>query len=128
MKIRQTSDVSAGKGAVRGVLLGAALSIVAGPLGAMAAAGVAGGTAIAGLGDKGVDDKLALAGEGLDEAGLHEEADERRELRAAGGDLNDVLAGGRRGLRGGRGWDGHGTGSEGGEPCSYLIRRCRRRL
>ena len=47
-------------------------------------------------------------------------------VSVAGGDLN-VLPGGRRRPRGGHGWHGHGTGSEGGAPCSHLIRRCRRR-
>ena len=67
VKIRQTSDVGAGKGAVRGALLGATVGLFAGPVAGVAAAGAAGGGMLAALGDRGVDNKLMkLAGEQLD--------------------------------------------------------------
>jgi uncharacterized membrane protein len=67
VKIRQTSDVTAGKGAVRGALLGTAVGLFAGPVAGVAAAGAAGGGALSALGDRGVDNKLMkLAGEQLE--------------------------------------------------------------
>lgn len=63
VKVEQTSQLSAGQGVVRGGLLGAAVSIFAGPLIGVAAAGGAAGAAYAAMRDKGVDDKLMkLAG------------------------------------------------------------------
>ena len=67
VKIRQTTDVTAGKGAVRGALLGAVVGIFAGPVVGLAAAGGAGGGLIAALGDRGVDNKMMkLVGEELE--------------------------------------------------------------
>lgn len=67
VKVRQTSDVTAGKGALRGGVLGAAVSLFAGPLVPVAAAGAVGGAAIAALGDRGVDNKMMkLAGKQLE--------------------------------------------------------------
>jgi len=67
VKIRQTTDVTAGKGAVRGALLGAVVGIFAGPIVGLAAAGGAGGGLIAALGDRGVDNKMMkLVGEELE--------------------------------------------------------------
>ncbi|MGE5636822.1 MAG: DUF1269 domain-containing protein [Nocardioidaceae bacterium] len=67
VKVRQTSDVTAGKGAVRGALLGTAVGLFAGPVVGVAAGGAAGGGALAALGDRGVDNKLMkLAGEQLE--------------------------------------------------------------
>jgi uncharacterized membrane protein len=67
VKIRQTSDVTAGKGAVRGALLGTAVGIFAGPVVGLAAAGAAGGGLMSALGDHGVDNKLMkLAGDELE--------------------------------------------------------------
>lgn len=67
VKVEQTSQLSAGQGAVRGGLLGAAVSIFAGPLIGVAVAGGAAGAAYAALRDKGVDDKLiTLAGKQLE--------------------------------------------------------------
>ena len=66
VKIEQTSQLSAGQGVIRGGLLGAAVSIFAGPLVGVAAAGGASGAAYAAMRDKGVDDKLMkLAGKQL---------------------------------------------------------------
>ena len=63
VKIRQTSDMTAGKGA----LLGALTGIFLGPLVGMAAGGTALGAVYGKLRDKGVNDKLMkLAGEQLD--------------------------------------------------------------
>jgi uncharacterized membrane protein len=67
VKVEQTSQLSAGQGVVRGGLLGAAVSIFAGPLIGVAAAGGAVGAAYAAMRDKGVDDKLIkLAGKQLE--------------------------------------------------------------
>ena len=67
VKIRQTTDVTAGKCAARGALLGAAIGIFAGPMVGLAAAGAAGGGLVAKLGDRGVDNKMMkLAGEELE--------------------------------------------------------------
>lgn len=67
VKVEQTSDLTAGKGVLRGGLLGAAVSIFAGPLVGMTAAGGAVGAAYAAMRDKGIDDKLMkLAGEQLE--------------------------------------------------------------
>lgn len=67
VKVEQTSQLSAGQGVVRGGLLGAAVSIFAGPLIGVAAAGGAAGAAYAALRDKGVNDKLIkLAGNQLE--------------------------------------------------------------
>jgi uncharacterized membrane protein len=67
VKIRQTSDVTAGEGAVRGALLGTAVGIFAGPVVGLAAAGAAGGGLLSALGDHGVDNKLMkLAGDELE--------------------------------------------------------------
>lgn len=67
VKVQQTSDVTAGKGALRGGVLGAAVSLFAGPLIPVAAAGAVGGAAIAALGDRGVDNKvMKLASEQLE--------------------------------------------------------------
>jgi uncharacterized membrane protein len=70
VKIQQSSDMTVGKGVVRGGLLGAAVSIFAGPLvGVTVAGGVLGG-AYGALRDKGVDDKLMkLAGKQLESGG-----------------------------------------------------------
>lgn len=67
VKIRQTSDLTLGKGAVRGGLLGAAVGLFAGPLVGAAAVGAAGGGTLAALGDRGVDNKvMKLAGRQLE--------------------------------------------------------------
>jgi uncharacterized membrane protein len=67
VKVQQTSQLSAGQGVVRGGLLGAAVSIFAGPLIGVAAAGGAAGAAYAAIRDKGMDDKLIkLAGKQLE--------------------------------------------------------------
>ena len=67
VKIEQTSQLTAGQGVIRGGLLGAAVSIFAGPLIGVAAAGGVAGAAYAGLRDKGMDDKLMkLAGKQLE--------------------------------------------------------------
>lgn len=67
VKIEQTSDLTAGQGVLRGGLLGAAVSIFAGPLVGVAALGGAAGGAYAAIRDKGVDDKLMkLAGQQLE--------------------------------------------------------------
>lgn len=67
VKVEQTSQLSAGQGVVRGGLLGAAVSIFAGPLIGVAAAGGAAGAAYAALRDKGVNDQLIkLAGNQLE--------------------------------------------------------------
>ena len=66
VKIRQTSDMTAGRGALGGALLGALTSIFVGPLVGMAAGGTALGAVYGKLRDKGVNDKLMkLAGEQL---------------------------------------------------------------
>ena len=63
VKVEQTSQLSAGQGVVRGGLLGAAVSIFAGPFIGVTAAGGAVGAAYAALRAKGVDAKLMkLAG------------------------------------------------------------------
>lgn len=70
VKVEQTSQLSAGQGVVRGGLLGAAVSIFAGPLIGVTAAGGAVGAAYAAMRDKGVDDKLIkLAGKQLENGG-----------------------------------------------------------
>jgi uncharacterized membrane protein len=70
VKIAQSSDMTVGKGLVRGGLLGAAVSIFAGPLIGVAAAGGAAGAAYGALRDKGVSDKLMkLAGKQLEDGG-----------------------------------------------------------
>jgi len=67
VKIQQSSDMTVGKGAVRGGLLGAVVSIFAGPLVGVAAAGAVAGGAYGALRDKGVSDKLMkLAGKQLE--------------------------------------------------------------
>jgi uncharacterized membrane protein len=67
VKIRQTSDMTVGKGVIRGGLLGGVVGILAGPLVGMAAAGGAVGAAYGALRDKGVSDKLMkLAGDQLE--------------------------------------------------------------
>jgi uncharacterized membrane protein len=67
VKIRQTSDLTAGKGALRGALVGGLASILIGPLVGMAAVGSVGGALYGKLSDKGVSDKLMkLAGEQLE--------------------------------------------------------------
>jgi uncharacterized membrane protein len=70
VKIQQTSDATVGKGLVRGGLLGGVVSIFAGPLVGMAAAGGALGAAYGALRDKGISDKLMkLAGDDLPDGG-----------------------------------------------------------
>lgn len=67
VKVQQSSDLTVGKGMLRGGLLGAAVSIFAGPLVGMAAAGGAAGAAYGALRDKGVSDKvMKLAGKQLE--------------------------------------------------------------
>ncbi len=67
VKIEQTSDLTAGQGILRLGLLGAAVSIFAGPLVGVAAVGSAAGAAYAAIRDEGVDDKLMkLAGQQLE--------------------------------------------------------------
>lgn len=67
VKVRQTSDLTAGKGALRGAVIGGLASILVGPLVGMAAAGTAAGAVYGKLRDKGVSDKLMkLAGEQLE--------------------------------------------------------------
>lgn len=67
VRIEQSSDLTVGKGLVRGGLLGGAVSIFAGPLVGMAAAGGALGAAYGALRDKGVPDTLMkLAGKQLE--------------------------------------------------------------
>lgn len=68
VKVQQSSDITAGKGALRGGLIGAAVSIFAGPLVGMTAAGTALGIAYGALRDKGVPDKIMkLAGKQLED-------------------------------------------------------------
>jgi uncharacterized membrane protein len=70
VKIQQSSDMTVGKGIVRGGLLGAAVSIFAGPLVGVTVAGGALGGAYGALRDKDVDDKLMkLAGKQLESGG-----------------------------------------------------------
>jgi uncharacterized membrane protein len=70
VKIQQSSDMTVGKGLIRGGLIGAAVSIFAGPLVGMAVAGGAVGGAYGALRDKGVSDKLMkLAGQQLEQGG-----------------------------------------------------------
>jgi uncharacterized membrane protein len=101
VKIRQTSDMTAGKGLVRGGLLGAVASIFAGPLVGVTVAGGALGTAYGALRDKGVSDKLMkAAGRHLDRghAAVFVLADDATakvivdEVTAAGGDDVEVGA------------------------------------
>ncbi len=68
VKIQQTSDMTVGKGVVRGGIIGAVASIFAGPLvGMTVGAGVLGG-AYGALRDKGVSDKvMKLAGKQLED-------------------------------------------------------------
>lgn len=67
VRIRQTSDATVGKDALKGGLLGAVVSIFAGPLVGVAAAGAAAGGVYGALRDKGVSDKLMkLAGQQLE--------------------------------------------------------------
>lgn len=67
VKVRQTSDLTAGKGALRGALVGGLASIMIGPLVGMAAVGSAAGALYGKLSDKGISDKLMkLAGEQLE--------------------------------------------------------------
>lgn len=68
VKIQQTSDMTVGKGVVRGGVIGAVASIFVGPLVGMAVAtGVVGG-AYGALRDKGVSDKvMKLAGKQLED-------------------------------------------------------------
>lgn len=67
VRIEQSSDMTVGKGLVRGGLLGGAVSIFAGPLVGMAAAGGVLGGAYGALRDKGVpDDVMKLAGKQLE--------------------------------------------------------------
>lgn len=93
IRIEQSSDMTVGKGLVRGGLLGGAVSIFAGPLVGMAAAGGALGGAYGALRDKGVPDKvMKLAGQQLEkgQAAVFVLADEptaqriESEVRAAG--------------------------------------------
>ncbi|MGB8382974.1 MAG: DUF1269 domain-containing protein [Dermatophilaceae bacterium] len=70
IKVQQTSDLTLGKGIVRGGLIGAAASIFAGPLVGVAAAGGALGAGWAALRDKGISDNLMkLAGQQLQDGG-----------------------------------------------------------
>lgn len=70
VKIQQSSDMTVGKGVVRGGLLGGVVSVFAGPFLGMAAAGGALGAAYGALRDKGVDDKMMkLAGRQLEDGG-----------------------------------------------------------
>ena len=67
VKIQQSSDLTVGKGLLCGGLLGAAVSIFAGPLVGVTAAGGAVGAAYGAMRDKGVDDKvMKLAGKQLE--------------------------------------------------------------
>jgi uncharacterized membrane protein len=67
VKLRQTSDMTAGKGALRGALVGGLASILVGPFVGMAAAGTAAGAIYGKVRDKGVSDKLMkLAGDQLE--------------------------------------------------------------
>jgi len=67
VKVRQTSDLTAGKGALRGALVGGLASILIGPLVSMAAVGSAAGALYGKLSDKGISDTLMkLAGEQLE--------------------------------------------------------------
>ena len=69
VKIQQTSDMTVGKGAVRGGIIGAVASIVAGPLVGMTVGAGALGAAYGALRDKGVSDKMMkLAGKQLEGA------------------------------------------------------------
>ena len=93
VRIEQSSDMTVGRGLVRGGLLGGAVSIFAGPLVGMAAAGGALGGAYGALRDKGVPDKvMKLAGKQLEKgrAAVFVLADDttaeriENEVRAAG--------------------------------------------
>ena len=93
VRIEQSSDMTVGKGLVRGGLLGGAVSIFAGPLIGMAVVGGAAGGAYGALRDKGVPDKvMKLAGKQLEKghAAVFVLTDEttadmiEREVRAAG--------------------------------------------
>jgi uncharacterized membrane protein len=67
VKIQQTSDMTVGKGAVRGGLIGAVASIFAGPLVGVTVGVGALGAAYGALRDKGVNDKvMKLAGKQLE--------------------------------------------------------------
>lgn len=98
VKIRQTSDATLGKGALKGGLLGGVASIFVGPLVGMAAAGAAAGGLYGAVRDKGVSDKLMkLAGDQLEagkaavfvlaEDGTAEHIAAEVEKAAAGGGL-----------------------------------------
>lgn len=68
VKIQQTSDMTVGKGAVRGGILGAVTSIFAGPLVGVTVGVGAVGAAYGALRDKGVKDKvMKLAGKQLED-------------------------------------------------------------
>jgi uncharacterized membrane protein len=68
VKIQQTSDMTVGKGLVRGNVLGAVASVFVGPLVGMAAGVGAVGAAYGALRDKGVSDKvMKLAGKQLED-------------------------------------------------------------
>ena len=68
VNIQQTSDMTEGKGVVRGGLLGAVASIFAGPLVGMTVGVGALGAAYGALRDKGVSDKvMKLAGKQLED-------------------------------------------------------------
>lgn len=69
VRIRQSGDATLGKDAIRGGLLGGVVSIFAGPLVGMAAAGAAAGGIYGALRDKGVSDKLMRLAGGQLEAG-----------------------------------------------------------
>ncbi len=70
VKIRQTSDMTAGKGVWRGALVGALASIFVGPFVGMTAVGGAAGAVYGKLRDKGIHDKLMkLAGDQLEANG-----------------------------------------------------------
>lgn len=70
VKLVQTSDLTAGQGIVRGGLIGAVASIIAGPLIPVAAAGGVAGAAYAAIRDKGLSDKvMKLAGKQLEAGG-----------------------------------------------------------
>ncbi len=99
VKIQQTSDMTVGKGVVRGGIIGAVASIFVGPLVGMAVGtGLVGG-AYGALRDKGVSDKvMKLAGKQLEDgkAAVFVLADDDTaahiadEVKAAGGDDVEV--------------------------------------
>jgi uncharacterized membrane protein len=69
VKIQQTRDLGAGKGALRGGGLGLLLGLFAPPVGIATVAGGAIGALASGIGDKGIDNKLMKrVGEHIDGA------------------------------------------------------------